>query len=100
MDLLAWETNQKTVVVETGNQWGDFGDPDFQQAIILSKRMGKVVPLVAFGHMHHTLRHTKEKFRTIVNIDQEGTVYLNAAVTPASRRESINFLWCTLSMAK
>ncbi|HIK38499.1 MAG: TIGR04168 family protein [Geminocystis sp.] len=69
-----------------GRDWqplgGDFGDPDFQRAIILTREMGKVVPLVAFGHMHHTLRHTKERLRTIVNIDQEGTVYLNAAATP------------------
>ena len=39
------------------------------------------MPLVAFGHMHHSLRHTKEVQRTRL-CRQNGTVYLNAACVP------------------
>jgi uncharacterized protein (TIGR04168 family) len=38
--------------------------------------------------MHHTLRHTKERLRTIVNQDTYDTVYLNSASTP--RIQEIN----------
>lgn len=69
-----------------GKDWnpigGDFGDPDFQEAITFSQNLGKKIPLVTFGHMHHSLRHTKERLRTIVNQDSFDTVYLNAAATP------------------
>jgi uncharacterized protein (TIGR04168 family) len=75
-----------------GKDWnpigGDFGDPDFQDAITLSRKMGKKISLVAFGHMHHSLRHTKERLRTIVNQDNYNTIYLNAAATP--RIQDIN----------
>jgi len=76
-----------------GKDWnpigGDFGDPDFQSAITkwrcaiaLSRPLDKHISLVTFGHMHHRLRHTKERLRTIVNRDQHNTIYLNAASTP------------------
>ncbi len=69
-----------------GRDWkpigGDFGDPDFQEAITLTQQSGKAVPLVTFGHMHHNLRHTKARLRTIINQDQYHTIYLNAASTP------------------
>lgn len=69
-----------------GRDWkplgGDFGDPDFQQAISQTQQLGKNIPLVAFGHMHHNLRHTKTRLRTIINQDQYQTIYLNAASTP------------------
>lgn len=69
-----------------GKDWqplgGDFGDPDFEQAITLSRSMDKTVSLVTFGHMHHRLRHTKERLRTIINEDDHNTIYLNAAHTP------------------
>ena len=69
-----------------GRDWnplgGDFGDPDFQNAIAFSRQQGKKISLVTFGHMHHSLRHTKRRLRTIINQDREETIYLNAAATP------------------
>ena len=69
-----------------GRDWkplgGDFGDPDFQEAIIQTQQLGKTVSLVTFGHMHHSLRHTKTRLRTIINQDRYNTIYLNAASTP------------------
>jgi uncharacterized protein (TIGR04168 family) len=69
-----------------GKDWqplgGDYGDPDFQAAIAGAKTMGKTVPLVAFGHMHHQLRHTKEHLRKAIHLDGDSTVYLNAARVP------------------
>lgn len=69
-----------------GKDWnpigGDFGDPDFQGAIALSRQLEKTISLVTFGHMHHRLRHTQERLRTIINRDQHNTIYLNAASTP------------------
>jgi uncharacterized protein (TIGR04168 family) len=75
-----------------GKDWnpigGDFGDPDFESAINISRQQGKNIPFVTFGHMHHTLRHTKERIRTILNKDIYNTFYLNAAATP--RIQEIN----------
>lgn len=69
-----------------GRDWkpmgGDYGDPDFAEAINLSYQWGKKVPLVTFGHMHHNLRHTKERLRTIINRNSHNTIYLNSASTP------------------
>jgi len=69
-----------------GKDWepigGDFGDPDLAEAIAQSKQMGKWVPLVTFGHMHHHLRHTKKYLRKAVCNSRDGTVYLNAASVP------------------
>ena len=69
-----------------GRDWNplgaDFGDPDFQNAIADSRQKGKKISLVTFGHMHHALRHTKKRLRTIINQDREETIYLNAACTP------------------
>ncbi len=69
-----------------GRDWqplgGDHGDPDFAQAIAAGQTMGKHIPLVTFGHMHHSLRHTKSRLRTRVTQDQRGTIYLNAAAVP------------------
>jgi uncharacterized protein (TIGR04168 family) len=68
-----------------GKDWkplgGDHGDPDFEMAIAQTRTMGKKVPLVAFGHMHHSLRHTKARLRKMSDT-QNGTVYLNAASVP------------------
>lgn len=68
-----------------GRDWkplgGDFGDPDFAAAIEQVQAMGKTIPLVTFGHMHHQLRHTKEYLRKSVHVS-DGTVYLNAANVP------------------
>lgn len=69
-----------------GRDWkpigGDFGDPDLTEAIARTRNSGKSIPLVAFGHMHHRLRHTQERLRTPVVADAGRTVYLNAASVP------------------
>jgi uncharacterized protein (TIGR04168 family) len=69
-----------------GKDWnplgGDFGDPDLAEAIAEARQKGKHIPLVTFGHMHHRLRHTKERLRTMVNQDDHNTIYLNAASVP------------------
>jgi len=68
-----------------GKDWdpigGDYGDPDLAAAIAQTRELGKTIPLVTFGHMHHRLRHTRQQLRTPVFVDQ-GTVYLNAASVP------------------
>lgn len=69
-----------------GKDWeprgGDYGDPDFAAAINRIRQSGKSIPLVAFGHMHHQLRHTKTQLRRCIHLCAEGTVYLNAANVP------------------
>ncbi|MBV9386221.1 MAG: TIGR04168 family protein [Chroococcidiopsidaceae cyanobacterium CP_BM_ER_R8_30] len=69
-----------------GKDWqpigGDYGDPDFSEAIAQTRAVGKTIPLVTFGHMHHKLRHTSKHLRTPIYASQEGTVYLNAASVP------------------
>jgi uncharacterized protein (TIGR04168 family) len=74
-----------------GRDWqplgGDFGDPDLAAAIVQTRQMGKPIPLVAFGHMHHQLRHTRHHLRQAVASDPEGTLYLNAASVPRIKRD-------------
>jgi len=74
-----------------GRDWqplgGDHGDPDFAEAIDKVRALGKSIPLVTFGHMHHRLRHRKDRLREIVNPSSEGTVYLNAACVPRIQEE-------------
>lgn len=69
-----------------GKDWkpigGDYGDPDFAQAIIQTRQQGKTIPLVGFGHMHHSLRHTKAYPRKSLTVDDHNTIYLNAARVP------------------
>ncbi len=69
-----------------GRDWqplgGDHGDPDFAEAITQVRRLGKTIPLVTFGHMHHRLRHTTSRLRTQVKNHPQGTIYLNAASVP------------------
>ncbi|MCL1470978.1 TIGR04168 family protein [Argonema antarcticum A004/B2] len=60
----------------------DFGDRDFADAIAQTKHLGKSIPLVTFGHMHHQLRYTDDELRTSVATSPDGTVYLNAASVP------------------
>ena len=60
----------------------DFGDPDFADALAQTKHLGKSIPLVTFGHMHHQLRYTDDELRTSVATSPDGTVYLNAASVP------------------
>ena len=69
-----------------GKDWqplgGDYGDPDLTEAIALVRKLGKTIPLVTFGHMHHDLRYTKQHLRKTFVISSEGTMYLNAARVP------------------
>ncbi|MBE9223994.1 TIGR04168 family protein [Phormidium sp. LEGE 05292] len=69
-----------------GKDWeplgGDFGDSDLASAIDQTKKMGKSIPLVTFGHMHHHLRHRKDRLRTQISTSDDGTVYLNSASVP------------------
>jgi uncharacterized protein (TIGR04168 family) len=69
-----------------GKDWhpigGDYGDPDLAEAISRSMTTGKNISLVTFGHMHHTLRHTKKEIRRRLFRSPEGAVYLNAATVP------------------
>lgn len=76
-----------------GRDWkpegGDYGDPDLTKAISDVRNLGKSIPLVTFGHMHHSLRHPPGERRTIVDIDeQDNTVYLNAACVPRIKKIS------------
>ncbi len=68
-----------------GQDWqpigGDHGDPDFAIALAKTRQLEKSIPLVTFGHMHHTLRHTKQQLRRAIHLDA-GTVYLNSASVP------------------
>ncbi len=69
-----------------GKDWqpigGDHGDPDFAEAIVETRERGKSVPLAVFGHMHHSLRHTKTELRRAIHVDAAGTIHLNAARVP------------------
>ncbi len=74
-----------------GRDWnplgGDHGDPDFAEAIDKILAFGKSIPLVTFGHMHHSLRHRKDILRTIINTNEMGTVYLNSASVPRIKKQ-------------
>ena len=78
-----------------GKDWsppgGDHGDPDFADAIEATRKLGKTVPLVTFGHMHHQLRNTKQHQR-IPLVDRDGTIYLNAASVPRIMKTETNCL--------
>jgi uncharacterized protein (TIGR04168 family) len=65
-----------------GNAGGDYGDPDFAEAISLTQESGKRVPLVTFGHMHHKLKNNEHQLRKRVVKDASGTLYFNAANVP------------------
>jgi uncharacterized protein (TIGR04168 family) len=92
-----------------GKDWGeptigvDYGDPDLEAAISLLQIQGKSIPLVAFGHMHHKLRHTKERLRQPIVV-RPNTVYLNAARCPrilsTIERTVRNFSIVTLTNGK
>lgn len=68
-----------------GRDWkvegGDYGDPDLTEAIAQTQSLGKSIPLVTFGHMHHELKNPRGKRRKLVEV-REQTVYLNAACVP------------------
>jgi uncharacterized protein (TIGR04168 family) len=78
----------------------DWGDQDLALAI-RTIRQRRLLPLVVFGHMHHTLKRGLGVRRSLVE-DREGTVYLNAAFVPrhgydASGRPLRHFSWVELS---
>jgi uncharacterized protein (TIGR04168 family) len=79
----------------------DWGDQDLSLAI-RQIRQRRTVPLVVFGHMHHTLRRGRGVRRTL-QCDREGTVYLNAACVPRhgaddQGRELRHFSWVHLQV--
>ena len=76
------EEPEDTCGKDWGELGGDHGDPDFAEAIEKTIGYGKSIPLVTFGHMHHSLRHRKDRLRTIINRNSEGTIYFNAASVP------------------
>ena len=69
-----------------GKDWhpmgGDYGDPELAEAIVTMPSTTKQLSLVAFGHMHHRLRHTQARLRTHFYQAPNGTIYLNAASVP------------------
>lgn len=83
-----------------GRDWGDLGgdhgDPDLAEAIEKTLNYGKSIPLVIFGHMHHSLRHRRDRLRTIVNTKihrkQEITVYFNAASVPRIKKTASDLI--------
>jgi uncharacterized protein (TIGR04168 family) len=88
-----------------GRDWetigGDYGDPDLAAALQSVQDMGKQIPLVAFGHMHHRLRHDRSQLRTAYK-QVDSTLYLNAArcprlVTSTAGNELRNFSIITLA---
>lgn len=72
---------------EGGRIGGDYGDPDFAEAIAQLQIQGKRIPLVCFGHMHHGLRHRRDRLRTCV-VRRGDTLYLNAARLPRMLEQS------------
>jgi uncharacterized protein (TIGR04168 family) len=69
-----------------GRDWkiggGDYGDPDFAEALFQSYQMQKRVPLATFGHMHHHLRLNSHRTRDAIATNNLGTIFLNAACSP------------------
>jgi uncharacterized protein (TIGR04168 family) len=65
-----------------GDQAGDHGDPDLAAAIEKGQMLGKRIPLVTFGHMHHRLRHRRDRERQIYHFAPPETLYLNTACVP------------------
>ncbi len=69
-----------------GKDWkaggGDYGDPDFAEALSQSYQIQKIVPLVTFGHMHHHLRLNSHRTRDAIATNAMGTIFLNAACSP------------------
>ena len=80
----------------------DWGDHDL--ALALERiRAQRRVPLVVFGHMHHTLRRQQGERITFLR-DRRGTAYLNAACVPRhgedqQGRPLRHFSWIQLSAA-
>jgi uncharacterized protein (TIGR04168 family) len=63
----------------------DWGDQDLALAIEQIRRQ-RPLPLVVFGHMHHTLRRQRGERRSFLR-DRHGTAYLNTACVPRHGRD-------------
>jgi uncharacterized protein (TIGR04168 family) len=93
----------KTTESICGRDWkaegGDYGDPDLTEAIAQVQSLGKSIPLVTFGHMHHELKIPRGERRKIVEVRGQ-TVYFNAACVPrvikTDQDEKRNFSLVTL----
>lgn len=76
----------ETAEAPCGRDWkpigSDHGDPDLTTAIRASQEARQPPVLVVFGHMHHRLRHTKQRLRQWFAQDEWGTIYLNVASVP------------------
>jgi uncharacterized protein (TIGR04168 family) len=66
-------------------QEGDFGDPDLREAIDYAKASGKRVLAVVAGHMHHAV---KGGGRRPWLVEEDGTLFVNAARVPRIFREN------------
>jgi len=66
-------------------QEGDFGDEDLYQAIDYAKALGKRVLAVVAGHMHHAV---KGGGRRQWLVEEDGTLYVNAARVPRIFRQN------------
>ena len=74
----------------------DWGDRDLNIALTEIKK-NRFVNLVVFGHMHNILSRNKGS-RKMLEIDNGGTFYLNAAIVPRYEKNEegkmlINFSW-------
>ncbi|TGL51595.1 phosphoesterase [Leptospira kemamanensis] len=67
---------------EFKKEGGDWGDLDLTEAIQYAKSIGKKVPLVLSGHMHHSISKTKERE---THEYTGGTFYVNGAKVPRIR---------------
>ncbi|OIP77263.1 MAG: TIGR04168 family protein [Oscillatoriales cyanobacterium CG2_30_44_21] len=91
-----------------GKDWkqvgGDYGDPDFAEAIAKSYQTLKKVPLVTFGHMHHHLKLDSSRTRQAIATNEMGTTFLNSACSPRIIKENDqvyrNFSLVTLEFGK
>jgi uncharacterized protein (TIGR04168 family) len=66
------------------SEGGDFGDEDLTQAIAYAKEIGKKVPAVLSGHMHHFIPALKKERESLVYTG--GTFYINGAKVPRIRK--------------
>jgi uncharacterized protein (TIGR04168 family) len=78
------ETPESPCGKDWGKTTGDYGDPDLALALAQIPA-GKQVPLVTFGHMHHSLRHRTDRERQISHLE-DNRLYLNAACVPRIRQ--------------
>jgi len=63
---------------------GDFGDEDLMHAISYAKDIGKKVPAVLSGHMHHGIPALKKERQSLLYAG--GTFYINGAKVPRIKK--------------